>query len=75
MKLFGKQIWWCNICDEKQVDSTKPETGSYYMLNGVEHPASGNDACRTVIFAVCCHCNLLNAARKINVEHLFDRIN
>ena len=60
------------MCDERQVDSTNPDTGNYYMLNGVEHPASGRDACPTVLFAVCCDCDISNAARRINVENVFD---
>jgi len=29
-----KQIFWCNHCDAKQVDSNKPETGRFFVVFG-----------------------------------------
>ena len=28
------QVYWCNQCDHNQVDSDKPETGSFFLIFG-----------------------------------------
>lgn len=74
-KRFGPQKWWCEVCDANQVDSTDPNTGKFYLIHGVEHPAGGRDNWTSVLFAVCCNCNPMDAMRCVNVEDMVDRTN
>jgi hypothetical protein len=54
----SREIFWCNACDSVRVDSTKPETGTFFMTgghiwNGADKPV-GDYA--LVIYALCRRC-------------------
>ena len=47
------QVYWCQVCDSNQVDSTKPETGKFYHCFG--HDFETGDY-TSVFFAHCARC-------------------
>lgn len=53
-----KREFWCAVCDAAIVDSTKPETGSFYTVFGHQKGESGkwDGDYHRVMFAVCCKC-------------------
>jgi hypothetical protein len=68
-KTIGHQKMWCNICDSRQVDSTKPASGSFYKVFGLQHAPETLPA--SVFFAICPHCKAANAIIPISkVEDL-----
>lgn len=58
------EVFWCDECDSVQVDSTKPETGTYYSQSGhalVKDDATGlytrTGKWVTAVFAFCHDCD------------------
>ena len=64
------QKWWCNVCDNKQVDSSDPNTGSFYIVFGIEWPAKEDSENTKVIFAICDSCDPKDTIQKININNL-----
>lgn len=65
-----KQIYWCHVCDHKQVDLDKPETGTFYRVSGhtyqigtVWHEQESPKDYTHVTFAICPDCNVLDALK------------
>lgn len=58
-----KHEFWCEVCDGKIVDSTKPETGKFYSVSGClwSAPDEFNGDYKSVLFAVCPDCDPMNA--------------
>jgi hypothetical protein len=51
--------FWCNVCDRTIVDSTKPETGDFFVFFGHSYSAQSKsyDGNYTgVMFALCKDC-------------------
>lgn len=72
MIALGNQVLWCQICDSRQVDSAKPETGKFYMVHGLARAA---DTPPTSIFlAICPHCKYTDAMTEAkNIETVLVR--
>ena len=69
MSHMGPQKWWCEVCDDRQVDSTDPTTGKFYITFGMEHPYQAQkEHWTSVLFAVCCNCNPADALSPITIE-------
>lgn len=77
MDRIGPQKWWCSVCDSRQVDSTDPTTGKFYITFGMEHPAgyqSQEDHWTSVLFAVCCDCNPADVLSSITIENIVTKV-
>lgn len=69
---LGPQKLWCQICDSRQVDSARPDTGKFFRVFGIELTAEERYV--SSFFAVCDQCNVMNAVKEIpNVENLLVR--
>ncbi len=66
-------IYWCNVCDHKQVDSNKPESGKFYRVSGHAFTRFNRETQKAeygggyynVAFAVCPNCDVKNALKVI----------
>ena len=47
------QVYWCQNCDAKQVDSSKPETGKFFQQFGHEFVTGDYTS---VFYALCNDC-------------------
>jgi len=77
MDRMGPQKWWCSVCDNRQVDSTDPTTGKFYITFGMEHPAghqSQEDHWTSVLFAVCRDCNPADVLSSITIENIVTKV-
>jgi hypothetical protein len=73
---IGPQKWWCGVCDNRQVDSTDPTTGKFYITFGMEHPnapMTQKDHWTSVLLAVCCECNPADALSPITIENVVEK--
>ena len=53
------QSFWCKKCDQKKVDSTKPESGNFYVVFGHAYDRQSTEydgEYLGVMFAVCKSC-------------------
>ena len=54
------QSFWCNRCDNSVVDSTKPETGNFYVVFGHSYHTERQEydgEYLGVMFAICKPCS------------------
>jgi hypothetical protein len=67
------ELWWCEYCDSCQVDSDKPETGSFFSQFGgawnVEKQAPERHYHTMIIFAMCKECMNDNPDYDPWIEH------
>jgi len=58
---------WCSVCDARQVDSEKPETGTFYTALGSAWSEKGEweGEHTSVLFAVCPKCEVKDVAKRI----------
>ena len=69
---LGSVKIWCQICDTRQVDSQKPDTGNFYHVFGLQHAPETPPA--AVFFAVCPHCKPTDIIVPVrNIEELLIR--
>ena len=57
------EVFWCSECDNRTVDSDKPETGTFYQVFGHQYvPGTqpGSNDFYSVIFALCPKCDRLS---------------
>ena len=54
------QVYWCNVCDDNQVHSDKPETGKFYQVFGHEFHTGDYTS---VFFAVCSTCDVMKSLK------------
>ena len=53
-------VFWCDDCDQKQVNSADPSTGAFYIQNGHQYSSKNTDCAGEyvgVIYALCPDCN------------------
>lgn len=55
-----ERVYWCSLCDAKQVDRDKPETGRFYVVFGHEWSgkADWSGDYHSIGFALCPDCSL-----------------
>ena len=68
MEPLGQQVLWCQICDERQVNSSKKETGKFYMVHGLARAAETPPV--SLFFAICPHCKPCSAVTAVNIENV-----
>jgi len=77
MSRMGPQKWWCSVCNDRQVDSSDPTTGKFYVTFGLENPArrrSQNDRWTSVVFCVCCDCDVAEVLHPIAIENVVPKV-
>ena len=62
---LAKQIYWCEACDNKQVDSTDKNTGKFYQVFG--HAFETGDY-HSVFFALCPECSVLDCLKEYDAK-------